>query len=244
VREERQALNNRDDFIRGSMPSDAHLNLNHQSASTTVHSLPQGGWEDRVNSVSGESEVGFRMEDTLKALSVRDKTSQYLSEPSLLGSYPLKTRSAITTTSASTREHLIATANRAKSDSNFTSSSRALVLGHDPNHNTSSSSSSSSSSYPIHATGLSHPRILQGVPTGLMPLPSSSSHGDSSSSINNGGNYYSSVSFTSVDGSAQRSLAAQRSAQLGLTSDVIALPRRFDPKSCDFDVKNLYNTSS
>lgn len=225
VREERQALNDRDDFTRGAFPSDAHLNLTHQSASTTIHSLPEGGWDERVNPNTGVSAVGFRMEDTLKAINQRGShqaTSQYLMEPSMLQNHHLSSRSFISTTSNATRQHLMAASQTAREASNTTTnSSSSATIVYQP--------SSSSSNYPMQATGLSHPRILQGVPTGLTFESSSCVYP---------------VTFSAVDGSAQRSLAAQRSVQLGQSTQVTAFPRRFDPKSCDFDVKNLYSTSS
>lgn len=234
------------------MPSDAHLNLNHQSAATTIHTLPEGGWDDRFNPTTGMSEVGFRFEDTMKAVQNKrgDKTSQYLMEPSMLQNHHLMSRFDISTTSNATKEHLAASSKLATDMSMYQTSLKPLttdtlnssyplsssVLA--SYHPAGSTPTTNSQKHPtIQATGVSHPRILEGVPAGLMMTPNTSSE-------NGGGSYP--VLFTVADGSAQRSMAAQRTVQLvdGVNKQVTALPRRFDPMSCDFDVKNLYSTSS
>ena len=49
MREERQALDDKDDFTRGAVSSDHLLTANaphHASAATTVHATPPGGWRD------------------------------------------------------------------------------------------------------------------------------------------------------------------------------------------------------
>lgn len=96
MREEQQALDDRDDFTRGANPSDGFLNgAAHRSATTIVRLPPQAGW------AGAQLHHAHHWPQPPGRFTVDD-----LTEPAFLGGHDLGSRQPLATTSIEVQQHL------------------------------------------------------------------------------------------------------------------------------------------
>ena len=138
LREERQALDDRDDFTRGANPSDGPLNgAVHRSATTIVQLPAQAGWS------GAQLHHAHNWPQPPGRFTVED-----LMEPAFLGGHDLGSRQPLVTTSTEVQQHLQDSAAAAASSANSSSKENNGSRGGGGRSSNSSSSSNTALSLP------------------------------------------------------------------------------------------------